>query len=211
MVTKGIFVCKNLKSLLIFHQYCISFLQVSPWIELHPSGLSIISYIFLLIFFLCLNTLVPMKSSSTDLCDLALGVWITLAKVVLMISRCFEMLVCTLKHGGSPKPTRCAHSDAAVSCKHVTDQISIKQCSSKMTQDTAKPRRTRWGRFPWGKWKGGQSCTWAVLEVQSSGTDWACSRGGQCLSWSCLAPRWANTGNWHLSHANPSDGLECLV
>lgn len=50
MVTKGIFVCKNLKSLLIFHYYCISFLQVSPWTALHPSGLSIIRYIFLTLF-----------------------------------------------------------------------------------------------------------------------------------------------------------------
>lgn len=74
MVTKGIFVCKNLKLLLVFHQYCISFLQVSPWIELHPSGLSIIAYIFLLSFFQFLNTVVPMKSSSTDLCNLALAV-----------------------------------------------------------------------------------------------------------------------------------------
>lgn len=51
MVTKGIFVCEDLKLLLVFPQYYISFLQVSPWIELHPSGLSIIAYIFLLIFF----------------------------------------------------------------------------------------------------------------------------------------------------------------
>lgn len=50
LVTKGIFVCKNLKSLLIFHCYCISFLQVSPWIELHPPGLSTIGYIFLMLF-----------------------------------------------------------------------------------------------------------------------------------------------------------------
>lgn len=50
MVTKGIFVCKNLNSLLIFHCYCISLHQVSPWIELHPPGLSTIRYIFLMLF-----------------------------------------------------------------------------------------------------------------------------------------------------------------
>lgn len=73
MVTKGIFVCKNFKLLFVFHQYHISFHQVSPWIELHPSALSIIAYIFLHTSFIYLNTLVPMKSSRTDLCNLALG------------------------------------------------------------------------------------------------------------------------------------------
>lgn len=68
MVTKGIFVCKNLKSLLIFHCYCISFLQVSPWIELHPSGLRIITYIFLC-FFLDVTAVVCMKFSGTNLCS----------------------------------------------------------------------------------------------------------------------------------------------
>lgn len=52
-----------------------------------------------------------MKSNGTDERNLALGVCVSLDKAVIMISHSSEVLVCTLKHHDSPKPSRRTRSD----------------------------------------------------------------------------------------------------
>lgn len=105
----------------------------------------------------------------------ALGDCITLARMFLMIPHCFEMLFCT------PKPIRSAHSNAAMSHKHIIVQMSIEQGSDK---------RKRWTELYLGS-----PCS-TVLWIDS-----VCSRPGQCLT---LAP-------WHLSCTNSPDGVVCLI
>lgn len=152
MVTKGIFICKNFKSL--SYSTATVFSSSRFHLGLRYILLALLSSLdtfFSWLFFWIWTQWITWNSVA-PVC--ALGVCITLAKMFQMIPCCFEMLLCTLK------PIRCAHSTAAVPHKHIMDQMSIEQGSHKSK---------RWTEL-------GSPCTTVLW------TDSVCSRPGQCLS-----------------------------
>lgn len=114
--------------------------------------------------FLHLNTLVPMKFSNTNLqpCSGRLNYFSQsgLGDLPLLWNFCLQSQT-------QWQAQRHQETTQVMPRKHIIDQIGVRHNSSKLTQDTqGKSWGTRWGRCPWGKWKGGQRCIWAVPVVQ---------------------------------------------